>query len=215
MQHLDRAAVPAPPCLGTYNHGADTWDNVSSQDRAEIKIHLETLQGRRCAYCEGGVEDLGQHIEHFRRKSTYPALTFDWNNLFWSCDEKDSCGHFKDSGAGPYDVADLINPCSDDPDQFFTFRADGTISVRHGLSQPQQHKANETLRVFSLHPQWGRLRNMRKAAVVGYIKYIADAVADGFSDDDIHELIAEELQAARGLPFYTAIRHVLTERPQE
>jgi uncharacterized protein (TIGR02646 family) len=173
------------------------------------------MQGRRCAYCEGDIDSLGQHIEHFRRKSLHPALTFDWNNLFWSCDQTDSCGHFKDHGAGPYNVADLINPCADDPDAFFVFQADGTISVRHGLSASDQRRASETLRVFSLDPEWGRLRVMRKIAVSGYVDDANFAFNDGWPPDDIRAYFAQELEIACDLPFYTAIRHVLTERQEE
>jgi uncharacterized protein (TIGR02646 family) len=214
MRQLDRAAVPAPPCLAAYNHGVHTWSDLSGEHKAAIRARLETMQGRRCAYCEGSIDSLGQHIEHFRRKgdAAFRYLTFDWSNLFWSCDQNDSCGHFKDHGAGAYDPAELVNPCEDDPDRFFIFRADGTISARSGLTTQDEHRARETLRVFSLHPQWGRLRNMRKAAVTPYVSYVADASSEGFSDDDIRELIAGELQAACDLPFYTTIRHVLTER---
>lgn len=212
MRKLDRTICSAPACLGGYAHGVHTWDNISSTHKGQIRTQLEAMQGRRCAYCEGSIDSLGQHIEHFRRKSLHPALTFDWDNLFWSCDQTDSCGHFKDRGAGPYNVADLIDPCKDDPDDYFIFWSDGTISVRSGLSTLEQHRATETLRVFSLHPYRGRLRNMRKSAVAQYVNYAADASEDGFSDDDIRELIAEELRFAHDLPFYTTIRHVLTER---
>lgn len=212
MRQLNRAAVLEPPCLATYNHGAQTWGDVTVPDRQQIHVGLEQMQGRRCAYCEGSIDDLGQHIEHFRRRRDYPALTFDWSNLFWSCDQTDSCGHFKDSGAGAYDPAELVNPCEDDPDRFFVFRADGTISVRNGLSAPDEHRACETLRVFSLNPQWGRLRNMRQAAVSGYVDSANDAFDAGLTPADIRAYFAQELQAAHDLPFYTAIRHVLTER---
>jgi uncharacterized protein (TIGR02646 family) len=212
MRKLNRAICPAPACLGGYTHGVHTWDNVSSVHKGEIRTHLETMQGRRCAYCEGDIETLGQHIEHFRRKSSHPALTFDWDNLFWSCDQTDSCGHFKDCGAGPYNVTDLINPCCDDPDAFFIFQADGTISIRHGLSAADQHRARETLRVFSLDAKWGRLRAMRKAAISGYVEDADTAFNEGWSPDDIRDLFQTELEIARNLPFYTAIRHVLTER---
>jgi uncharacterized protein (TIGR02646 family) len=212
MRKLNRVACPTPPCLGRYHHGVDTWDNVSSTHKVEIRTHLEMMQGKRCAYCEGNIETLGQHIEHFRRKSVYPTLTFDWNNLYFSCNQKNSCGRFKDHGAGPYDIADLIDPCLDDPDNFFVFRSDGTISVRGDASASNGHRARETLRVFALDAEWGRLRAMRKAAVAGYIKYADEAHNVGFSPDDIRAYFADELTCARNDPFYTAIRHVLTER---
>jgi uncharacterized protein (TIGR02646 family) len=212
VRKLDRTSCAAPICLGSYHHGTHTWNNVASAHKAEIRTQLETLQGKRCAYCEGDLESLGQHIEHFRRKSAHPALTFDWDNLFWSCDRKDSCGHFKDRGAGPYNVADLINSCSDEPDDFLVFRADGTISVRQGLPANNQQRAEETLRVFALDANGGRLRSMRKAAVSGYVDQANEAFDLGFSPDEIRALFASELQIARNLPFCTAIRHVLTER---
>lgn len=212
MRKLDRVNCPAPPCLAGYQYGVQTWEHVSPAHKTEIRTHLETMQGKRCAYCEGDIEVLGQHIEHFRRKSVHTALTFDWNNLFWSCNQTDSCGHFKDHGAGPYNVADLINPCLDDPDHFFVFRADGTINVRLGLSAQEEHRAKETLRVFSLDADWGRLRAMRKAAVSGYVIDADEAAGAGFSPDDIRAYFTAELEHAKDLPFYTAIRHVLTER---
>ena len=157
MRRLDRTICPAPACLEAYHHDTHSWSDVRPEHKAEIRAHLERMQGRRCAYCEGDIDVLGQHVEHFRRKGD-PAnrcLTFDWGNLFWSCDQSDSCGHFKDHGAGAYNVADLINPCSDEPDGFFIFRSDGTISVRRGLSADDERRARETLRVFSLSRRVG------------------------------------------------------------
>jgi hypothetical protein len=68
---------------------------------------------------------LGQHIEHFRSQSAHPALTFEWSNLYWSCSQTDSGGHFKDNGAGPYNVADLIAIVLkfDAAHKFFTFKS--------------------------------------------------------------------------------------------
>lgn len=198
-----------PACLGNYQHPEQTWDDVRPEDKSEIRTHLEQMQGRRCGYCEGPVDELGQHIEHFRRKKYFPDLTFSWTNLYWSCDQVDSCGHYKDQGAGAYNVNDLVDPCLDDPDQFFRFRTDGTISIRPGLSPAAQRKAEETLRVFNLNPRWGRLRNMRKAAVSPYVAFVDRDVE--FSVNELKEFFSDELSQAVTLPFYTAIRHVLTE----
>jgi uncharacterized protein (TIGR02646 family) len=170
------------------------------------------MQGRRCAYCEGSLEILGKHIEHFRRKHQFhfPELTFAWNNLYWSCNQSDSCGHYKDSGAAkPYNINELIDPCTDNPDDFFRFRSDGTISIRRGLSATDEIKAKETLRVFNLHPNGGRLRNMRMAALACYVSLVDDA--SGFAQEELRDLFEDELAVAGNLPFSTAIRHVLTE----
>lgn len=209
MQKLDREGVAAPACLANYHHPAQNWDDMGTPDKTEIRAQLERMQGCRCAYCEGSLVTLGQHIEHFRRKKHFPHFTFAWTNLYWSCDQTDSCGHYKDRGAGAYNVNDLIEPSVDDPDQFFRFRTDGTISVRPGLSVAAQHKAEETLRVFNLNPEWGRLRNMRKAALSTYMSLV-DVGAE-FSVNEMREFFSDELSQAETQPFFTAIRHVLTE----
>ncbi len=209
MRKLDRTDIAAPACLANYSHPANCWDDVSAADKGEIGVQLEQMQGRRCAYCEGPLDGLGHHIEHFRRKAQFPPLTFAWANLYWSCDQTDSCGHYKDHGAGPYNVDELVEPCVHDPDRFFRFRSDGTINVRPGLVPEDQHRAAETLRVFNLNPQFGRLRNMRKAAVSVYVSMVDRDL--GFSPNELSEFFRDELQAAVTEPFYTAIRHVLTE----
>jgi uncharacterized protein (TIGR02646 family) len=209
MHKLDRSRAPAPACLATYTHPRHTWKDVTTASKAEIHVQLELIQGRRCAYCEGPLDSLGYHIEHFRRKRQHPTLTFTWSNLYWSCDQTDSCGHYKDNGAGAYNIADLIDPCVDDPDHFFRFRSDGTIVLRSGLSAAEQHRANETLRVFNLNPLHGRLRYMRQAALGRYIDLVDEDLE--FSIEELHDLFNQELVEAVADPFYTAIRHVLTE----
>jgi uncharacterized protein (TIGR02646 family) len=209
MKALDRASAHAPLCLNQYQHPANTWNDVSPEDKAEIHTQLEIMQGRRCAYCEGPLDSLGQHIEHFRRRRRFPHSTFDWNNLYWSCDQTDSCGHYKDNGAGTYNVADLIEPCIHDPDHYFRFRSDGTISIRSNLTEAESFRASETLRVFNLNPQWGRLRNMRKAAVTPYLSLVDGAA--GFTGNELQDLLSDELESTKQGPFSTVIRHVLTE----
>jgi uncharacterized protein (TIGR02646 family) len=207
MRKLNRDAVEVPVCLAELSPGVHSWDDV--KNKAEIRAGLELMQGRRCAYCEGSLDALGQHIDHFRRRHHSPELTFNWNNLYWSCYQPDSCGRYKDHDAWPYNVDDLIDPCVEDPDSFFRFRSDGTISVRPGLSTLAKHKAEETLRVFNLNPTWGRLRTMRKAVLSSYLYMVDDA--SGFALTELQDIFKDELAATEHLPFSTAIRHVLTE----
>lgn len=209
MRKLDRTAATIPACLASCDYNTHRWDDAPSLDKAQIRNSLEQMQGKRCAYCEGGLDQLGQHIEHFRRKGVFRDLTFSWENLYWSCDQNDSCGHYKDHGAATYNPVNLVDPCHDDPDYFFKFHADGAIHIRTGLSPQENHKAAETLRVFNLNPEYGRLRNMRKGAVSGYVQMV-DGVT-GFTRDDMREFFRDELAATAHLPFSTAIRHVLTE----
>ena len=48
----------------------------------------------KCAYCESKITVVTYgSIEHFRPKSIYPELTFEWNNLLLSCDICNDIGH--------------------------------------------------------------------------------------------------------------------------
>lgn len=211
MHRLERQAVLPPTCLARYRHGRDNWRDVSAEHRTELRVTLEQLQGRRCAYCEGPLDTLGEHIEHFRRRHTFPHLTFEWENLFWSCNQDHHCGRHKDSASGPYDPEDLINPAIDDPECFFRFSSDGTIRLIHGLSPDEERRAKETLRVFKLDHENGPLRRMRELYCVAYVRIGAE-IAQLASDsmDLSQQFLEDELERTRGLPFETAIKHTLT-----
>lgn len=213
MKRLRRANVPAPACLARFHHGRDNWNDLKAADRAQLRAQLDALQGRRCAYCEGDLDALGEHIEHLWPKGRYPKLTFAWANLFGSCDVADSCGRFKDHDAGAFNPADLIDPSQEDPDRFFRFRSDGSITVRAGLSPADEHRAKETLRVFNLDPDNRRLRAMRRAAAEAYLHQDPEIAATllEFDESERRAIIEEELTKTAGEPFHTVIRHIFLD----
>lgn len=212
MRKLDRAIATIPACLASYAHGRDKWDDVTGAHKQEIRVSLEQMQGKRCAYCEGPLDSLGQHIEHFRRKRHFVHLTFAWANLYWSCDQTDSCGHYKDkpnNGPGAYNPDDLLDPCADDASQFFRFRSDGTVDVRPGLPARDNFRAKETLRVFNLHTEFGRLRNMRKASASTYLQLVSELAAFDAAERSAYAQM--EIQATASEPFSTVVRHMFED----
>lgn len=209
MRKLDRNPVPAPPCLGRYQHGRDNWDKVPPADKSAIRKQLEQMQGRRCAYCDGPLDRLGEHIEHLWPKGRFPQRTFDWHNLYLSCDQQDSCGQYKDNGAENYHPNDILDPCKDDPDRYFRFRPDGTIDVSPN-GTTEKARAEKTLRVFNLDPGHGRLRTMRRQAADAYLARdpnILDALM-GFDETERRAVIAAELAEVAHEPFGAVIRHL-------
>ncbi len=212
MHFLNRG--PAPACLAKYQHGVHQWTNLtpSQQEREEVKAALEAMQGRRCAYCECDLGVHGQHIEHFRQRGRYPQGTFDWDNLFWSCEREDSCGKHKDR-CGVYPPADLIKPDVEDPEHFFLFASDGTIAIRTDRLTPQeQHRAAETLRIFNLDEERGALRYMRQAHCAGYLQTAEElqTISATWAQQDWLPFLEEEIARTSHLPFCTAIKHTLT-----
>ncbi|MEB4591698.1 retron Ec78 anti-phage system effector HNH endonuclease PtuB [Candidatus Thiothrix sp. Deng01] len=208
----------APNCLSRYRHGLNQWNEVAPAEKTQIWEKLDQMQQGRCAYCENGLSMSGEHyaahIEHFRQRGRYPQGTFEWANLFGSCNRKDSCGKHKDeSDAYPHE--DLIKPDLEDPEHFFLFVSDGSIAIRQGLSAAEQHRAAATLRIFNLDVQHGALRQMRSSAVQGYIQTAEElaAMSADFPEDEWLELLQQELAAVEHLPFVTAIKHILKSEP--
>lgn len=208
MHKLERGK--APECLEKFKHGRNSWDEASSADRDEIWTALDAMQAQRCAYCEADISRGKKHIEHFRQRDRYPQGTFDWANLFGSCNRSDSCGKHKDN-CGPYHYKDLIKPDEEDPEAYFMFVTDGSIIPRNGKDK---HRAAETLRIFNLDHEHGPLRQMRKKAVSGYLQ-TAEAIrelSETYPKEEWLPFLAEELARIMPLPFATAIKHALTSQ---
>ncbi len=209
MHKLQRDVAPA--CLARYKHGRNQWShNVPTVDeRTDIWNKLEQMQGARCAYCEADIVTGPRHIEHFRQRSRYPQGTFEWANLFGSCNRGESCGKHKDKCG--YTPEDLLKPDVDDPDDYLVFVSDGTIAPRAGLSLAQLQRATETLRVLNLDAQNGALRHMRRSAAAGYLQTAEELreLAEHYPESDWLPLLHSELAATAHLPFVTAIHHAL------
>jgi len=209
MHKLERPL--APSCLASFRHGLNNWDDVLPTDKDEIWQQLNQMQKQRCAYCECSIAgERKSHIEHFRQRDRYPQGTFDWSNLFGSCNSSDSCGNHKDR-CGEYNHQELIKMDEEDPEQFFLFVSDGTIALRPNLSKSEKHRAEETLRVFNLDAKHGRLRRMRQAAVQGYVQTAEELMemATTFDESEWYPLLEQELEAIKNHPFATAIKHTL------
>jgi uncharacterized protein (TIGR02646 family) len=208
LHKLQRGA--APECLANFRHGIDAWSDVTAEEKTEIWRNLESMQGLRCAYCEAHIERGKRHIEHFRQRGRFAEGTFDWTNLFGSCDHEKCCGKHKDR-CGMYDPADIVKPDEEDPDDFFVFVSDGTIDVRRGLSARDEHRARETLRVLNLDAHGGRLRQMRRSAIAGHLHTVDEIreLAENLPPELWMPELQRELHSIAELPFVTAIRHAL------
>lgn len=206
----------SPSCLRKFSYQRHQWKDVTSDDKGEIWLKLDEMQGKRCAYCEAAIvtsrEGSTAHIEHFeqRRLTVAPQKTFLWSNLFGSCNRQDSCGKHKDDQQ--YRPQDLLKPDIEDPEQFLIFVADGTVQPKAGLSQADKQRATETIRVFNLN---GSLTAIREREVQGYIQTTESLLEFLEFEDGLEVYEAElqkELDAVFGYPFETAIRHTLCQQ---
>lgn len=211
MHRLQRDPL-APVGLSNYQHGLHQWGKgiPLCAERKAIWDKLLPMQQGRCAYCEGSLTESSRHIEHFRQRSRHPQGTFDWSNLFGSCNRNQSCGKHKDQ-CGEYQNQDLIKPDVEDPEHFFVFLPNGSVRPRMDLTSGEDRRANETIRVFNLD---GVLRQIRQTEVAGYIQTAEEfaQMAQSFPEEDWLPMLREELANIAHLPYATAIKHVLTRQ---
>ena len=169
MRKLER--TPAPACLSRFRHGKNQWNELttSKQYNAEVWQQLEAMQGRFCAYCERSIRQNTQtsrpdaHIEHFYRRRDEPRKTFDWCNLFGSCNDKNTCGRHKDNKAQHINSAQVCKPDIMDPADFLQFLPDGSVQPKYGIEASKQHIAEYTIAIFNLDDDIS-LRGRRRSA---------------------------------------------------
>jgi len=134
-------------------------DNAQSKyDHADVKDALVKMFNRKCAYCQSdiGAVTYGA-IEHFRPKSEYPNLTFEWTNLLFSCDICNDAGH---KGVKfPLDINGnplLIDPTDGitDPNMHLDFAWDAIAGLASVYGRDDRGKTVET--IFDLNGIKGR-----------------------------------------------------------
>src|SRR6266446_4706234 len=67
------------------SRGKPIFPTVWSSDK-RVKTALDAWSNGKCAYCETLINaDRSQQVEHFKPKSLFPSLAYDWNNYFLAC----------------------------------------------------------------------------------------------------------------------------------
>ncbi|WP_343808397.1 hypothetical protein [Marinobacterium maritimum] len=97
----------------------------------------------KCAFCECIPSEGGNfEIEHFKPKSIYPDLTFDWVNFLPACRKCNGSKDSHDTGAEP-----IINPYDIDPKYVFYFE---DIVIK-AVESPLKETADKTIEVCGLN----------------------------------------------------------------
>lgn len=165
--------------LARYHAAKQGWEKLKPEDRSVILSTLLEMSNNRCSYCETNISNNNRHIEHFAPRNTNPRLTFEWSNLFCSCNNEMSCGKHKDNkqkynGNG----TNLIKPDIDNPVDFFIVNEnDGLFSAKPNLSPSDKEKAENTIFFF----------NLNLTSLVNKRKFIFKLIRDSLPDcNNIH-----------------------------
>lgn len=159
------------------------WEAFSKDHQTisqEVRLYiLCEEQDSLCGYTELPVDDpFDCHIDHFRKKSQFPTLTFDWNNFIVATMDDDFGARYKDakSGITAADYALILNPTIDQAESYFEYSELGEILPKpKGLTLAQKALAQKTIDVFNLKAK--ALRE-RRYGLIKMIEAYGDLPAD-------------------------------------
>lgn len=131
-----------------------TTEWSASKDRSPIwrKHILEVEQEGLSGYTESPVRFDTSHIDHFRKRALFPMLTYSWMNYVVDSKDSDYGACFKDNKVSTVeDYNKLIDPCTENAQEFFQYELNGLMIPAMGLSDLDRQKAQFTIDTFNLN----------------------------------------------------------------
>ncbi|MFT5874374.1 MAG: hypothetical protein ACI8WT_003335 [Clostridium sp.] len=100
------------------------WNKFSKTTlKKEILKNLKHMYGGCCCYCEGKPGSVSYaEIEHFKPKSIFKELCFDYSNLHYSCKR---CNLAKGNKINSI----MFNPIDDDPEDYINYIGEIAVSI--------------------------------------------------------------------------------------
>lgn len=159
----------------------------------EIKEALCVMFHGKCAYCESKIThvDYG-HIEHYRPKSKFPELTFDWSNMLLACGVCNGSGHKGDHFPEEDKNGPLVNPCDEDPSQHFSFHyePDCRIASVYGITP----RGETTEKILGLNRN--ELRSYRSGQIARLYLLARFAASDPEAESLLNEAMKDSAEYA-------------------
>ena len=106
----------------------------------------------KCAYCESAIiHVMYPHIEHFKPKSNYPELCFEWNNLLLACGVCNGARFKGDKFPESSNNGPFVNPVSENPELFFDFDWDNKTGIANILPKNGNPRGATTIKEIGLN----------------------------------------------------------------
>ena len=179
MQWVDRGPAPAGVShyVSTYTHlwvryfqqgvgGPPNQHNYWTVFAADLRRRFH----EKCGYCEQRFEAAGElqpTVDHFRPRSRFPHLVYEWDNWVSSCQR---CNFTK---ADQWPDTGYVDPCAADllerpEEQFDYVPLTGEIVPKAGLTDSARRKAESTIDDIGLNET--RLRESRFTLIRSFIQ---------------------------------------------
>ncbi len=98
------------------------WSSIKPSLKKEIVQKLKEMYGGKCAYCEDNIGTTSfANIEHFKPKSKFPLLCYEYNNMNYACQvcNTNKLEKFNEK---------MINPSKDNPEKHIKFIAEKAVA---------------------------------------------------------------------------------------
>lgn len=132
-----------------------------------VKKAIGAMSQRRCAYCQSpaGADQHG-HVEHFRPKSLFPTLAYEWDNYFLACEACNTLKGNRWPRAGAY-----VRPDQGAPETRFVFDEQGGMSAA-----PGDDEAQVTIEHIGLDREG--LREIRRDVIAFQLRLVREEIAE-------------------------------------
>lgn len=157
-------------------------------EKAILKNQLLGMQFFCCAYCGAKLTEKDQFgfIEHFERREGKIGPTYDWSNLFVSCQNPESCGIWKDTKGKHVPLSQVLKPDDEAVIGRFRYLPNGQVAaVKAGDAA-----ADNTIVVFNLNTP--KLASRRKKLMEG-LASVLQVYAVGETDEELVACFCEEM----------------------
>lgn len=171
---LDDIRITFTPAWVSY-YRSQVGEKPSDSRWQDFSGELRSRFHGTCGYCEERVTPGG--VDHFRPKSKFPEIVYEWANWVFACD---SCNHAKNDKWPPSGYVDPCEcSCGDRPENFFDFDLHtGEIISKPGLTEQQHRKAWQTIDDLALnHMGHTNNRRARVSEMRMFLEYLAETDA--------------------------------------
>ena len=173
--------TPIPGFNGNnFNNSCNNWSDFH-EDHKDIfeesrSVILTDEQNQLCGYTEIYINDLKDcHIDHYKKKSMFPELTFEWNNLIVATKDSNFGANYKDnkSGIQKNNYGNIFNPVIDNVENYFDYTTWGEVTPKTAISEVENQKAIKTIEVFNLNHNSLKDRRKNLISMIGSYGEIA------------------------------------------
>ena len=180
----------------------DSKDQTGRPSLAEPQDHewsyfgdtLGKQSGNNCWYCERQCQPVGgwtPTVDHFRPRSLFPELTYQWSNWVFSCRR---CN--VENKQDKWSDTEYVDPCAIDitnrPEHYFDYESEtGRMIAKDGLSESAHQRAWNTIDDLGLSKT--DLVNPRFTSIKRFIEELLEELLD-YSPDTRQSFIENFLE---------------------